>query len=244
MLQLAAPPDRPRPALLASIGIHVLAASAFGFGPLLAFPDVPGWSGAVFVVTQPDLSVFRDATPVDLRGPSPVRPSGRAGHGLPSARRDGPPARRAEPAFQPGSVPADLPAYSGEEPPGEPGFDGGLDPGAGNGSGAGSDPGGGDGPIDLRGAAAPDLILPVPLDTPPPRYSDTARLARASGVVVLSATIAADGRVIDVVVERSANPLLERSAVETVSRWRYRPARIGERPVAVILRVTLTFRLL
>jgi len=244
MLQLATPPDRPRPALLASIGLHALAVSAFGFGPLLAFPDVPGWSGAVFVVTQPDLSVFRETTTVDLRGPRPAS-SGGGGGGLPSAPREGPPARRAEPSFQPEALPSGLPAASDEEPWGEPGFDGGVDLGPGDGSVPRGGPGGGTGdePIDLRGAAAPDLVLPVPLETPAPRYSDTARIARASGVVVLSATIAADGRVVDVVVESSANPLLDRSAVEAVSGWRYRPARVGERNVAVILRVTLTFRL-
>ena len=90
----------------------------------------------------------------------------------------------------------------------------------------------------------PDIVLPVPLETPTPRYPDTARIARMEGAVVLSATIAADGRVVDVEIERSMGPFLDRAALEAVSRWRYVPARIGSTPVAVILRVTLTFRLL
>ena len=91
MLQLAPPPDRPRPALLASIGIHVMAASAFGFGPLLAFPQAPGWRGEVWAVTQPTLTAREEARPVDLRGPAPaprpLRASG--GRSLPAAPRAG-----------------------------------------------------------------------------------------------------------------------------------------------------------
>jgi protein TonB len=64
------------------------------------------------------------------------------------------------------------------------------------------------------------------------------------GTVILSATIASDGRVVDVEIEKSMGPFLDRAATEAVSRWRYVPARIGSTPVAVILRVTLTFRLL
>lgn len=245
MLKIETPPDRPRPALLASLGVHLLAFSAMGFGPLLAFPEAPGWAGAVWVNTQPDLSVFRETTTVDLRGrETPRRPAAAGGGGLPSAPQEG--ARSATPTFQPGTVPEGLPEHTGEEPVGEPGFPGGLDDGSGTNRGPGHEgpgTGPGDAPIDLRGGEPPDLALPAPVDTPSPRYPDTARIARAAGVVVLSATIASDGRVVDVVVESAASPLLSHAAVEAVSRWRYRPATVGGVPVAVILRVTLTFRL-
>lgn len=244
MLQLATNPDRPRPALLASLGLHVVAFSAMGLGPLLAFPEAPGWQGAVWVVTQPDLSVFRERTAVDL-GPH-ERPRGAtpsSGGGLPTAGSGA--ARPAAPTYQPGLVPEGLPELTGEEPVGDPGVPGGVEDGP-AGRGEPGIPGGvpgGDGPVDLRGGEPPDLVLPVALDTPAPRYTDAARIARAAGAVVVSATIAADGRVVDVVVESSASPLLERPAVEAVSRWRYRPASVGGHPVSVILRVTLTFRL-
>ena len=122
------------------------------------------------------------------------------------------------------------------------GFDDGTS--AAPGSGPGDGTGGGDAPYDVRGGALPpDLVLPVPIETPAPVYSEAARIVRATGVVVLSATIASDGSVVDVVVENDAHPLLERLAVEAVSRWRYTPARVGTHPVSVVLRVTLTFRL-
>jgi len=250
MLQLATPPARPRSALLASVGIHVLACSAFGLGPLLVFPEAPGWRGEVRAYTQPDLSFLREGRTVDLRGrrtgPRPVRAPGRPA--LPAVRRDGPAPAPAAPAFQPGPILPELPTPPDEAPlDGFGGPDGDGEP-AGDAPWTGGD-GGRDGydggPIDVRGGGEvpPDVVLPVPLRTPSPGYSDAARIARAAGTVVLSATIAADGSVVDVTVENDPSPLLARLAVDAVSRWRYVPARIGTRPVAVILRVKLTFRL-
>ena len=98
------------------------------------------------------------------------------------------------------------------------------------------------GPIDVRGGGhRPDIVLPVPLDTPSPRYPDPARILRMEGAVVLSATIDASGRVVDVAIEKGVGPFLDRAAIEAVSRWRYVPARIGARPVAVILGYTALF---
>lgn len=248
MLQLATPPARPRPAVLASVGLHLAAVSAFAFGPLLAFPELPGWRGEVWTVTQPDLSVLRDVRRVDLRDRTPRPARERAGGGLPAESRGAGGHRPTREVTQPGPIPEDLPSTLPSESAGDSGVDGGVDDGTpaepGSGFGDGFGDGDGDGPIDVRGGAVPpDIVLPVPLETPMPAYGDVARLARAEGAVVLSATIDSDGRVVDVSVEGAANPLLVRSAVEAVSRWRYVPARIGARPVAVILRVTLTFRL-
>lgn len=248
MLQLATRPERPRPALLASLGLHAVAASAFGFGPLLAFPDVPGWRGEVWAVTQPRLTAREEAKPVDLRGPVPLpkpfRESG--GRSLPALPPLGARPAPVSPVLQPGLVPDDLPPVPDVATWDGPGFGGEIeDPTAtGPGGGTGGDDGGGGEPIDIRsGGVPPDVVLPVPLSTPSPGYSDVARIARAAGTVVLSATIAADGSVVDVTVENDAHPLLSRLAVDAVTRWRYVPARLGSRPVAVILRVTLTFRL-
>lgn len=247
MLQLVTPPEHPRPALLASIGIHALAASAFGFAPLLAFPITPGWQGEVWIVTQPDLSILRDVKTVDLRGPDRQDrpPRGPANGGLPAARREGPPAEPSAATVQPTSILAELPLPPAFEPQGDFSVVGGVDDPTKTGPGGGGEGGIPGEPIDVRDGALPsDIVLPVPLETPSPRYPDPARIARMEGAVILSATIAADGRVVDVEIERSRGPFLDRAATEAVSRWRYVPARIGSTPVAVILRVTLTFRLL
>lgn len=146
----------------------------------------------------------------------------------------------------PALLPDELPLAAPFEPDGGPGVPGGFDDGTSTapGTGVGDEGAGSDTPYDVRGGALPpDLVLPVPLETPAPSYGEAARLVRATGVVVLSATIASDGRVVDVTIENDAHPLLERLAVEAVSRWRYEPARLAARPVSVVLRVTLTFRL-
>ena len=249
MLQLATPPERHQPALLASIGIHALAASAFGFVPLLAFPIAPGWQGEVWVVTQPVLAIPHDVKPVDLREPEPETPrrdsAGGGGLSRPAAATH---AARAAATVQPHDIMEDLPPAPAFEPADDVsvvGIPGGIDEGRGTKPGEESPDGPGVGPIDVRGGGhRPDIVLPVSLDTPSPRYPDPARILRMEGAVVLSATIDASGRVVDVAIEKGVGPFLDRAAIETVSRWRYVPARIGARPVAVILRVTLTFRLL
>lgn len=247
MLQLATPPEPARPALLTSIGIHALAVSAFSFVPLLAFPIAPFWPGEVWVITQPDLSALRDVKPVDLRGPAPEArpPRGPAAGGIPAPPRDGPPAEPSEPTVQPTSMLAAVASAPEVEPPGDFGILGSIGNDTGSRVGTGDPTGNPNGTYDARGGGLPpDIVLPVPLDTPAPHYPDVARIVRKEGAVVLSATIAADGSVVDIQLEKSMGPLLDRAAIDAVSRWRYVPARIGERRVAVILRVTLTFRLL
>jgi periplasmic protein TonB len=89
----------------------------------------------------------------------------------------------------------------------------------------------------------PEVDLPVLVDRVEPVYPETARRARLSGFVVLEAIISTRGRVEDLRVLRSADPLLDAAAVEAVSRWRYRPATLGGRAVRVYLTVTVDFTL-
>lgn len=84
---------------------------------------------------------------------------------------------------------------------------------------------------------------PVATSMPDPVYPETARRIHSEGDVILEAVIGEDGAVREVRVLRSVNPLLDRAAVEALTRWRYRPARIGERTVAVYLEVRISFRL-
>ena len=92
-------------------------------------------------------------------------------------------------------------------------------------------PGGG-----ILDATAPGVTPPVALETVSPAYPDLARRAHIEGVVVLDAVIGADGAVRDVRVAQGVSPLLDPAAVEAVRRWRYRPAFVGARPVAVLCR--------
>lgn len=75
-----------------------------------------------------------------------------------------------------------------------------------------------------------------------PAYPANAQASRIEGNVMLEAIIDVDGSVRDVRIVRSV-PLLDRAALEAVSRWRYTPALLNGVPVPVIMTVTVSFRL-
>ena len=87
------------------------------------------------------------------------------------------------------------------------------------------------------------MTLPVVLFSPDPVYPEAARRAHLQGRVILEAIIGTDGGVRDVRVLKSANPLLDQAAMDAVLRWRYQPARVGSREVAVYLSVSIGFSL-
>ena len=68
-----------------------------------------------------------------------------------------------------------------------------------------------------------------------PIYPPIARTARIQGQVVLDAIILKDGSVGEIRVLKSANPILERSAVEALRQWRFTPG------YHVIMTLTVNF---
>jgi protein TonB len=76
----------------------------------------------------------------------------------------------------------------------------------------------------------------------PPRYPDVAKQARVQGVVVLEAVISPTGEVTNVKVLRGA-PLLNDAAADAVRQWSYTPTTLNGEPVAVVMTVTVNFRL-
>jgi protein TonB len=129
----------------------------------------------------------------------------------------------------------------------------GCGPGHGTGPGLegdGTGPGDGTGigdefaPVDER---TPGLDPPVviPSTRAHPDYPDIARKAKVTGSVLLLIVIDKDGRVgtIEVIQAPDARFGFELAAIEAVKRWRYRPARLGGRPVAVQATVRIEFTL-
>jgi protein TonB len=124
--------------------------------------------------------------------------------------------------------------------------------------GAGSPIGVAGAPVDL--GAPPPVVTPAPprprtpmrvggIIQPPARvtfvapvYPAIAKLSRVEGDVGLEATIDETGRVTKVVVRQSV-PLLDKAAIEAVSLWRYTPTILNGEPVAVILTVTVRFKI-
>jgi protein TonB len=87
-----------------------------------------------------------------------------------------------------------------------------------------------------------DVKVPTRIAYAPPAYPPIAIQARVDGTVVLEATIDEHGVVKDLRVVRSI-PLLDRAAIEAVSKWRYTPTRLNGSPVAVLMTVQVTFTL-
>ena len=76
----------------------------------------------------------------------------------------------------------------------------------------------------------------------PPAYPDIARVAHVEGTVVLEATIDEWGVVKNVVV-RQSQALLDKAAIDAVTKWRYAPTRLNGQPIAIVMTVTVTFTL-
>ncbi len=75
-----------------------------------------------------------------------------------------------------------------------------------------------------------------------PIYPAIAQSARVQGIVIIEATIGADGRVTDATVLRSI-PLLDSAALTAVRQWEFSPTLLNGIPVPVIMTVTVNFTL-
>lgn len=84
---------------------------------------------------------------------------------------------------------------------------------------------------------------PAARDTPPPDYPLVVACAGIGGVVELDISLGADGKPVDIRVERSSGqPLLDAAARDGVRSWRFRPATRNGKPVSTrTMRIPVTF---
>jgi protein TonB len=87
-----------------------------------------------------------------------------------------------------------------------------------------------------------NIRRPVKLGGAEPVYPAMAQAARIQGMVIIEATLAEDGRVINARVLRSV-PLLDPAALDAVRTWRYTPTLLNGVPVPVIMTITVQFTL-
>jgi protein TonB len=87
------------------------------------------------------------------------------------------------------------------------------------------------------------VSFPVKVREVKPWYTSEAMRAKIQGVVLLECVVLADGTVGDVNVARSLDAVngLDREAIRAVKRWVFRPAMRNGEPVAVAVRVEMTF---
>lgn len=74
-----------------------------------------------------------------------------------------------------------------------------------------------------------------------PVYPPIAQQARVQGVVIIESIIDRDGNVVDARVLRSI-PLLDQAALDAVRQWRFTPPHMDGMPTAVVMTVTVNFR--
>ena len=98
---------------------------------------------------------------------------------------------------------------------------------------------------ETAGAANADVKMPEVIHRVDAVYPKDAITARAEGVVVLAATVGADGTVGDVEVVRHADgwPSLDQAAVDAVRQFTYKPAMKNGGPVATQIHVKMEFTL-
>ena len=94
------------------------------------------------------------------------------------------------------------------------------------------------GPMHISaGVAAGNLLTQLI-----PVYSPIAKAALIQGTVVLHAVIAKDGSIRELKVV-SGPPLLQKAALDAVSKWTYRPYLLNGKPVEVDTTVQVDFRI-
>jgi periplasmic protein TonB len=161
-----------------------------------------------------------------------------------------PPVEKPE-LMAPTTVPKDIARIVDAGPPsaiarGEGGVAGGVSGGVGGGllggvlGGAGSAP-------SLPPPTAPirvggNVKEPKIVHIEQPKYPPEAKRAKVEGVVILEATVTAEGAV-DKVKVISGPPMLIESAVEAVSHWKYEPTYLNGQAVPVILTARINFSL-
>jgi periplasmic protein TonB len=239
----AAPAARPRPLFAVSAAAHAALAAALVVPPLFATQEPPEPDGYVQIDHVPPLATDGPARETVVL----LRKGNGGGAKTPSPRATDASASSRPRATQPRGVSEVLPPSTGGDPElpfeetgerSEP-----LVPGGGGGNGAGGEAGERCEGCSAISAEAPGVTPPAAIETAAPAYPELARRAHMEGVVVLEAVIGADGSVRDVHVLRGVSPLLDAAALDAVRRWRYRAASIDGRPVAVYLKVVLTFSL-
>ena len=88
-----------------------------------------------------------------------------------------------------------------------------------------------------------DVKAPVTIRRTDPQYTEAARHAHVTGVVILEAVIDRSGNVDRVKIVRGLPMGLGEEAVAAVRRWKFKPGTLNGQPVDVIFNLTVVFQL-
>jgi periplasmic protein TonB len=91
-------------------------------------------------------------------------------------------------------------------------------------------------------AVGGQLLPPQMIKSTPPVYPQDARMHSVQGVVVVDALVDETGKVVETTVISGPQPL-RLAAQESVRNWKYKPAQLNGKPIAVHTTVSLRFNL-
>ena len=236
----------------AAVGLHLSAlVVVVGADLWTVKPVTVHATNAVFVTFTPPPLPAAAPGPVGRPAPEPVRPE-------PVQREEivQPPTtieELPEPEIRPSTVTVvDLDAAgaasgSGSADGSEKGRDGGIDGGFDHGDPNSTSLLPGAGPVAPLVPAGPIRVTakvkkPEIITRVDPVYTEAARRVKVQGAVILEAVIDERGNVTSVRVVKGLPMGLEQSAVDAVSRWKFQPATLDGRPVAVYFNLTVSFR--
>lgn len=230
-----------------TVFLHLVAFATFVGAQYWTVAEVPEPDlAAVFYVTLPPVApaaappAGRPAVREQTQAPTPPRPT-----------------VQPEPEIAEAEIPqpatSDVPEFAGPAGNDRPGIPGGTDPNGGPEGLPDVPPGGPGGPaVSILPAPAAEQPIPVggavlkpeiiPGTRIAPRYTEAARRTRLSGTVVLEAIIDKQGNVTAVRVLQPLRMGLDQEAVRAVQQWKFRPATLHGKPVAVYFNLTVTFQ--
>jgi TonB family protein len=85
------------------------------------------------------------------------------------------------------------------------------------------------------------VSAPVAISKPQPAYTDQARDKGVAGEVRLTCVIDENGVPTAILVRKSLEASLDKSAIDTVSQWRFKPGMKDGKPVAVQVLIDVSF---
>jgi TonB family protein len=88
-----------------------------------------------------------------------------------------------------------------------------------------------------------DLKPPVPIKIPDPTYPESASQNRLMGDTTVAMTVLTDGSVENIQIVGRATHGMDEATVQTLKRWKFKPAMCGTEPVVFDIEVIVSFRL-
>ena len=98
-------------------------------------------------------------------------------------------------------------------------------------------------PVPVATTTPTDRPVPLPGQSPPPRYPPAALRRGDSGTVVVRVEIDARGLPLDAkIIQRSGSRELDRAALDAVRGWRFQPAQSNGQPMVGSLEIPFDFK--